>query len=162
MNGISGNMPIRAELRHFYGKTWREVTRPRILARAGNKCEQCTVPNHAEVTRVGGWWLEWLAKPGRERGPKFVWHDEYGAVRRAGDAPEFPARQVRIVLTVAHLNHVSGDDRDENLKALCQWCHLNYDLVHHHETRAARKDAARPLLTQQTPPTKEANTNVSL
>ncbi len=55
-------------------------------------------------------------------------------------------RQVLIVLTVAHLNHVAGDDRDENLLALCQWCHLNYDKLHHKETRSARKDAARPLL----------------
>jgi hypothetical protein len=60
--------------------------------------------------------------------------------------PKGPRRTIRCVLTVAHLNHTSGDDRDENLKALCQWCHLHYDLQHHHETRAARKDAARPLI----------------
>lgn len=48
----------------------------------------------------------------------------------------------------AHLNHVSGDDRDENLKALCQWCHLQYDKLQHHETRATRKDSARPLLQE--------------
>jgi len=147
-------MPIRPNLRHFYGRVWRTVTRPRILARAGKKCEQCGVPNHIEVTRVGGWWLEWIVN--WKHGAKFHWRDERGAVRRAADAPELPARQVRIVLTVAHLNHTSGDDRDENLKALCQWCHLNYDLAHHHETRAARKDAARPLLTPNQP-TKEAN-----
>jgi len=43
---------------------------------------------------------------------------------------------------------VPGDDRDENLKAYCQWCHLNYDREHHRATRAARKDAARPLLAE--------------
>jgi hypothetical protein len=53
---------------------------------------------------------------------------------------------VHIVLTVAHLNHTPGDDRDENLQALCQWCHLTHDLQDHHETRAARKDASRPLI----------------
>jgi hypothetical protein len=57
-----------------------------------------------------------------------------------------PLRVVRIVLTVAHLNHDPRDNREENLKALCQWCHLNYDKLHHAETRAVRKDAARPLL----------------
>ncbi len=61
--------------------------------------------------------------------------------------PRESTRWVRIVLTVAHLNHQAGDDRDENLKALCQWCHLNFDKVHHAETRATRKDAARPLLS---------------
>jgi hypothetical protein len=60
--------------------------------------------------------------------------------------PRESCHWVGIVLTVAHLNHVAGDDRDENLKALCQWCHLNYDRQHHAETRSIRKDAARPLL----------------
>lgn len=146
-------MPIRAELRHHYGRVWREVTRPRILARAKNKCEQCTVPNYQEVTRVSGSWLEVLVS--WSEGATLRWRDMYGAIC---DDPEGAAkmRHVRIVLTIAHLNHVAGDDRDENLKALCQWCHLNYDLAHHHETRAARKDAARPLLTPNQTPTKEA------
>lgn len=55
------------------------------------------------------------------------------------------------MLAVAHLNHVAGDDRDENLKALCQWCHLHWDQIHHKETRSSRKDAARPLLKGATP-----------
>ena len=43
-------MPIAARLRkQFYGKTWRDVIRPRILERARNKCEQCGKPNHARV-----------------------------------------------------------------------------------------------------------------
>ncbi len=37
-------MPIRRELRKFYGRTWRTVTRPRVLARAGNCCERCHRP----------------------------------------------------------------------------------------------------------------------
>jgi len=36
-------------------------------------------------------------------------------------------RKVKIALTVAHLNHNESDNRGENLKALCQKCHLNYD-----------------------------------
>jgi hypothetical protein len=31
------------------------------------------------------------------------------------------------VLTVAHLNHDGMDCRDDNLKAMCQRCHLRYD-----------------------------------
>ncbi|MGH9665551.1 MAG: hypothetical protein ACRD9L_14090 [Bryobacteraceae bacterium] len=79
---------------------------------------------------------------------------DYGAPwhRSNGNVTTFEpgsARLTRIVLTIAHLNHTPGDDREENLKALCQWCHLNYDKLHHHETRAARKDRARPLLRQE-------------
>ena len=55
-------------------------------------------------------------------------------------------RWVRIVLTCAHLNHDPADNADSNLKALCQWCHLNYDKLHHKETRSMRKDKGRPLL----------------
>jgi len=32
-----------------------------------------------------------------------------------------------VVLSVAHLNHDILDNRDENLKALCQCCHLDID-----------------------------------
>lgn len=37
----------------------------------------------------------------------------------------------KIVLTVAHLNHDGMDCRDENLRAMCQRCHLRYDSVLH-------------------------------
>jgi hypothetical protein len=30
---------------------------------------------------------------------------------------------------------------------LCQWCHLNYDKLQHKQTRRARKDRCRPLLS---------------
>jgi 5-methylcytosine-specific restriction endonuclease McrA len=33
----------------------------------------------------------------------------------------------RVVLTVAHLNHDVDDNRDQNLRALCQPCHLRHD-----------------------------------
>jgi hypothetical protein len=34
---------------------------------------------------------------------------------------------VKVVLTVAHLNHDPADCRDENLRAGCQLHHLRYD-----------------------------------
>ncbi len=142
-------MPIRADLRHFYGREWRLVTRPRILARAGNRCEQCRVPNHAEVTRVAGWWLEWVLSWRSEPGRICWWRDVRGQIHYTPlEPPETKARTVRIVLTIAHLNHTAGDDREENLRALCQYCHLHHDLAHHRETRQLRKDAARPLLQE--------------
>ena len=49
-------MPIRADLRKHYQHEWKRVIRPRILARAGNKCESCAVPNHETVLRCGEWW----------------------------------------------------------------------------------------------------------
>lgn len=42
----------------------------------------------------------------------------------------------RVVLTVAHLNHDPQDCRPENLKAMCQRCHLRYDAPHHRHNAA--------------------------
>ncbi len=136
-------MPIPPELRRkFYGHHWRTVIRPRILARAGDKCEQCRVPNYTDVARHGGMWIRttvhWYF------GLQDVLHNEYGEV--LNEWPDVEWHGVRIVLGVAHLNHVSGEDDDENLRALCQWCHLNWDKLQHKETRCRRKDQSRPLL----------------
>lgn len=127
-------MPIRPEFRKFYtGPHWRSVRR-RILARAKNRCEQCRVPNHANTIRSEGMWR--LLDAGAS------WHRNNG---RVTTFEPMGIRFVRIALTIAHLNHTPGDDRSENLKALCQWCHLNYDRDHHRDTRSIRKDAARPI-----------------
>lgn len=144
-------MPIRADLRHLYrGPAWRE-TRARILERAGNACEQCRKPNRSKVWTYSPspgvmWWSRLLVPKTKQ-----FWRrceaqpGDHLAVLPARLDPE-GLKCVRVVLTIAHLNHRAGDDRDDNLKALCQWCHLHYDKLHHRETRSARKDAARPLL----------------
>ena len=133
-------MPIRPHLREFYrGPAWAE-TRRRILKRAGNCCEQCHVPNSEVIARVDshpGWWFTLDGEA----------HDAAGELRGMFRGSELtPDRFVTIVLTIAHLNHTPGDDRDENLKALCQRCHLVHDKGHHKETRTDRKDSRRPLL----------------
>lgn len=140
-------MPIKPELRKFYKKHWRTVVRPRILARAGNCCERCKVPNRTFVLRAAGWWTAFIDSWRRENVICAEWVSPDG-VQLAFGFPSISVRQVGIVLTVAHLNHVSGDDRDDNLQALCQWCHLTNDLGHHKESRAIRKDLARPLLAE--------------
>lgn len=40
-------MPIRKELRHFYGAAWRKEIRPRILERENHRCKFCGRQNHA-------------------------------------------------------------------------------------------------------------------
>lgn len=141
-------MPIRADLRHFYtGPAWRE-TRKRILDRAGHKCEQCGKPNtetvetFSDVAIMGLPVMFW-------RTAWSQWRDWTNIGADATISFGKKLRTIRVVLTIAHLNHVSGDDRDDNLMALCQWCHLNYDKLHHKQTRSKRKDAARPLLIQE-------------
>ena len=49
-----------------------------------------------------------------------------------------------VVLTVAHLDHDPQNCADENLRALCQRCHLTYD-ARHHAVNAARTRYRRRL-----------------
>jgi hypothetical protein len=50
-----------------------------------------------------------------------------------------PKTGSKVILTVAHLNHMPEDCRDENLVALCQSCHLGYDKEHHERSRARNR-----------------------
>jgi hypothetical protein len=81
------------------------------------------------------------------RGESNQWTDQNGRFR--GDLiidARTTARPVNVCLTIAHLDHNPENNSDENLRALCQWCHLDYDREHHAETRAIRKDRGRPIL----------------
>lgn len=96
-----------------YPADWKTVIRPRILKRAGHRCEgspaypDCRAFNH-------------------------VLH---------------PVTRSKVVLTIAHLNHDTTDNRDENLRAWCQRCHLTYDAVYHAANRKVKKE--RKELWQQ-------------
>jgi len=46
-----------------------------------------------------------------------------------------PVTGSTVILTVAHLDHDKNNNRFTNLKALCQRCHLRYDLSRHIENR---------------------------
>jgi hypothetical protein len=140
-------MPIRADLRHLYRTPEAIASKRRALERAGGrfedggrylggaKCVQCGVPDRETISRgPAGIWLN----------AEWKWRTPLGETIRGAFHGE--VRRVWIILTVAHLDHNPRNNRDENRAALCQWCHLNYDKLHHKETRQARKDAARPLL----------------
>lgn len=109
-----------------YPPDWKQISLRIRTERAQNRCEWCGLANGA---------LGYRDPDGR------FWTDEQLAITFDGN-PGFSLRHVRIVLTVAHLGtpHADGrpgdkhdklDVRDENLAALCQSCHLNYDRVDH-------------------------------
>jgi hypothetical protein len=103
-------MPIAAENRHRYPADWQEI-RHAILERAGLQCECAGECGRGHLGRCPETHLQHTARPGGTH---------------------------RIVLTVAHLNHTPEDSRPENLRAMCQGCHLHYDLEHHRQARLAR------------------------
>lgn len=45
-----------------------------------------------------------------------------------------PITGSKVVLTVAHLDHQPENCSDDNLRAMCQRCHLRYDAEHHRRT----------------------------
>lgn len=137
-------MPIKPENAKRYPKDWNAI-RNRIVQRAGNRCEFCGVQNGALGSRNGhGKFLP--AEPKGEKMLRLEW-PEPGERWWCGDGDfRLFQRVIRIVLTVAHLDHTPENCDESNLKALCQRCHLKYDHEHHmrnaHETRRKGKAAA--------------------
>ena len=111
-------MPIRKSEQARYPTAWRQIS-ARILLRSQGRCE-CRGECGLHRTTPGP--------------------------RRCDEYQGFPAKWARgrIVLTVAHLDHQPENCADENLKAMCQRCHLRYDVDHHRRnatrTRRAQKN----------------------
>jgi uncharacterized metal-binding protein len=138
-------MPIKPEnLAKYPGGSirspeWRAI-RSRVGERSGMKCETCGAPHMTMVARG--------AYSGRDAYMVIdtceVFCAETGLkMTTLRSTSDFNAERVlRIVLTVAHLNHEEADCRDENLRHLCQRHHLRLD-AKHHAKNAARTRRAR-------------------
>lgn len=63
--------------------------------------------------------------------------------RREGQTIPGNLNRWPVVLTTAHLDHDPGNVDEENLRALCQRCHLRYDRHLHAERRASGADSRR-------------------
>ena len=138
-------MPIREENKARYPKDWPQISK-RIREAAGNKCEKCAAPNGAMIKRIKS--EDWLPDP--------VYMTEDGCIYSAEDGrllgKDYPAAYeqdyVKVVLTVAHLDHTPENCADENLRAWCQRCHNAYDAPMRRagiKTRAKQKLAAGDL-----------------
>lgn len=117
------SMPIRPENAARYPKDWKQI-RERILERGGHKCEQCGVGNYELGYRdSAGDWNPCLRDDESAKIPMLG----ENAVRELGYKP------IRIVLTIAHLDHTPENCDPSNLRAWCQKCHLAYDQEHHQQ-----------------------------
>jgi tRNA(Ile)-lysidine synthase TilS/MesJ len=114
-----------------YPPNWKQISKS-VREAVGNCCEQCGVKNHIYIVRSDvdpARWIEFNPDEGSYSFPD-------GVTVRLSEVPEeYSGREIWVVLTVAHLNHNTQDNRLENLKALCQRCHLQHDRQHHQLSR---------------------------
>lgn len=127
-------MPIRPENRARYPENWPEISQ-RIRQRARWRCERCQVPHNALGGRDhDGRFLPAQPLDCARHYPRPGEHGWCGLGARAAYL-----KIVRIVLTVAHLDHKPENCAENNLQALCQRCHNRLDAA----TRAAGIKARR-------------------
>lgn len=111
-------MPIRPEMKDRYPPDWPQISDYIRFTRAQGRCEcdgRCGRPaDHLDVDN-------------RCR------NHHAGAAYKTGS---------RVVLTTAHLEHDPAKCADQDLMAMCNGCHLNYDREHHAQTRAKTRAAA--------------------
>jgi 5-methylcytosine-specific restriction endonuclease McrA len=135
-------MPIREENKARYPDDWQQISRA-IREAAGNKCQACGVRNGALIYRGS-----------HEMRPAWRYADDtvFEASRCAFDGSELPGTTwddfdkrkggpVRVVLTVAHLDHTPENCDPSNLRAWCQSCHNTYDAPMRRAGMASRSRA---------------------
>jgi len=105
-------MPIKYS---NYPKNWLSEIRPDILKRANNCCEECGAKNYA----VGY----------RDHDGDFVECQPW-LYAESKNTPE-GYKVIKIILTIAHLDHDIKNNDYLNLKALCQKHHLALDKDQH-------------------------------
>lgn len=120
-----------------YPQNWKSEIRPDILKRADYKCEFCKAKDRELYIRGIYDGCEcyqdmdgniFASTDGMKIGADYV-----------GEVANHTTKDtsVVIVLTIAHLDHDIENNNYDNLKALCQKCHLNLDKELHQKNRAA-------------------------
>jgi 5-methylcytosine-specific restriction endonuclease McrA len=104
-----------------YHPEWKTRIRPDILRRANNSCEECGLMNYEVILRT----------PTGCRNPcPQEWDMIYSRIKYSHSNMTESLKYhgfTKIVLTIAHLDHNVENNDYDNLKALCQRCHLRYD-----------------------------------
>lgn len=125
-----------------YHTDWKTVIVPAIAARSFGYCEFCNIKNKLIVIR------------GNYRG-KDVYQDCDGFIYDADTSEKIGADYlgifsenplIKIVLTVAHLDHDIDNNDYSNLKHICQRCHNRYDRENRNKNRRDKKLTKQPEL----------------
>lgn len=126
-----------------YPPNWKSEIVPRILARANHRCERCGAANNTQVTSLK---LKLQDQDGRYKLKAFWVTSRPDLLRMRPFAHPGSEKTVRVVLTIAHLDHdeTNHDVSDDRLQAMCQYCHLNYDAKEKY-----RRACAKPETNEQ-------------
>ena len=119
-----------------YPTNWKSEIRPAIIERAKNCCEFCKVANYKEIIRGTYNDLECYQDDDGNiydaNTSKVIGSDYVGEVSPTN-------RFIKVVLTVAHLDHDVNNNDFTNLKALCQRCHNRHDVKFRKANRKKNK-----------------------
>lgn len=129
-----------------YPANWKEI-RQKILERDGHCCKICKVPNRWRVFR-GIWngievYQDSMGRIFKTENGEFLADDMFAIIEPSSGNENQKA--IKIVLTVAHLNHDINDNFEHNLAALCQLHHLRLDVDQHKENSRATIEKKKRL-----------------
>lgn len=123
-------MPIKPENKKLYPKNWKEISLFIRTERANGKCEFCGIENYS----IGHWVMDKFIKS----------YAAWDAMNNHGidlyESIPIEKKFVKVILTVAHLDHNPSNCDYSNLRALCQRCHLTYDANHHAKNAKRTRD----------------------
>lgn len=122
-----------------YPANWKTEIRPIVLLRAKNCCEECGAIDRSvyiiqENERI-------FLEPSKEMSHFYICPD--GMKRMIGRTGIWTLK--RIILTIAHMDHDTTNNDFNNLKALCQKCHLNYDKELHRKNSKSTLEKKKGL-----------------
>ena len=127
-------MPISPENRNRYPDNWKEISAYIRNTRANNKCEVCGLVNHEVIKRYSD---------GSYRKPSAVeWDMIHSRIKNSHSNMTESLKYhgfTKVILTVAHLDHSPENCDENNLKAMCQKCHNQYDAEHRKKNRLRKK-----------------------
>lgn len=141
-------MPISPANRALYPPDWPAISAA-IRERDGNRCHWCGKPNGETILCRRVFLNRWKSLLLNQWWDiQSGWRDERGNPTTAPfEVSHESVRKVRVVLTVAHLDHNPENCAEENLSALCQACHLAHDRKQHaanaRRTRQAKNGQLR-------------------
>lgn len=132
-----------------YPHNWRNISARIRFDRAAGRCEWCGKPHGAEVLvgAQGSWadhsgqWYDRFGKalPGPAPWPACEWWEH--VLQNGGEPPQI--RLAVVVLQTAHLDHNPANCNDDNLAALCQFCHAEYDASRRVSSSEVTRDLRR-------------------